>query len=98
MATRTAVKRIGFINQTDGWLGAVKVNRKGDEVGVPVAPGERVFLTPEEVTLTEQSHVRAEDSPFIKKHIVHTDIRTGDIIKEFDGEPLARIPEKTAAG
>lgn len=92
-------KKYGFVNRTQGLLGAVKINRKGDPAGVPVGPGDRIFLTNEEIELTEQSHARAEDSPFLKREIVHYDPATGDEIARFEAPPLEREkqPETAAA-
>lgn len=91
MATATKVKRVGFVNRTQGLVGAVKVNRKGDPDGVPVDPGSRVFLTEEEIELTEQAHAREEDSPFKLREIVHRDPLTGDETARFTAAPLERI-------
>lgn len=88
-------KRTGFENRTQGFVGAVKVNRKGDPEGISVPPGERVFLTDEEIELTEQAPSRSEHSPFAEREIVHYDKETGDEIARFVGAPLSRI--ETAA-
>ena len=89
--TRTRVKRTAFENKTAGYLGAVKIDRKGDEKSVLVAPGDRVFLTQEEVELTEQSHARLADSPFTIREIVHIDPATGDEIARFTAAPLTKV-------
>lgn len=96
MAARTRVKRTEFVNKTQGWLGAIKINRKGDDVGIPIQPGERVFLTDEEIELTEQSHARAENSPFVDREINRYDPLTLEVVETFISAPLARV-EKVAA-
>lgn len=97
-APRPRVKKIEFINRTQGYLGAIKIDRKGDEKSVPVAPGERIFQTPEEVELTEQSHAHAEDSPYVVREIVHYEQATGDETNRFTAAPLERVvPEAAAA-
>lgn len=90
------VTKTEFENRTQGYLGVVKINRKGDEQGVPVAPGTRVFLSDEEIDLTEQAVARAEHSPFAEREIVHFDSRTGNEIERFVAAPLSRV-EKTAS-
>lgn len=82
--------KIEFLNRTQGWLGANRFNRKGDLEPVAVAPGERVFLTNEEIEATEQAHARPEDSPFVIREIVHIDLKTGEEIARFTCAPLER--------
>lgn len=89
------VKRTEFENRTQGYLGVVKVNRKGDPEGRPVEPGTRVFLTDEEIELTEQSVAREQHSPFKVREIVHFDPRTGDQIARFTAAPLSRVTPST---
>lgn len=91
MATATRTKRTEFENRTQGLLGAVKINRKGDPEGVPVEPGTRVFLTDEEIELTDQSHAKAENSPFRLREIVHFSPETGDEIARFTAAPLSKV-------
>lgn len=87
-AKRTHVQRREFINCTQGYLGVVKINRKGDEHAEPVAPGMRVFLTDEEIELTAQQHQRKEDSPFEVREIVHRNLLTGDPVETYMLCPL----------
>lgn len=91
MAARTTVKREGYENRTQGYLGAVKVNRKGDAEGVPVDPGTVVYLSDEEVELTEQAHAKPDDSPFKLREIVHFDPDTGDEAARFTAAPLSKV-------
>lgn len=85
-----------YINNTQGFLGASKINRKGDEVGVPIAPSGRIFLTEEEKTLTEQAQMEAKDSPFLPRTILHFDSATGDKIAEFVAPPLESVRDARA--
>lgn len=97
MAARTTrSKKFEHQNVTQGYLGVTILNRKGDETAVPVEPGDRIFLTQEEIDLTEQSYKRRERSPFHPREIQHRDPHTGDVIKTFVSAPLAR-PEALAA-
>lgn len=94
MATATKTE---FENCTQGVLGVVKIDRKNDQVGVPVEPGDHVFLTDEEIELTEQSHKRPEiDSPFVLREIVHRDPNTHDETARFTASPLRRVEKRTA--
>lgn len=94
--TRARVKRTEFVNETQGWVGAIKINRKGDDTAIGVKPGERVFLTDEEIELTEQSHAMAKDSPFVVREITHRDPHTLDVTKTFVSAPLARVTKAAA--
>lgn len=87
MAARP-VKR-EYQNRTQGWLGAITISRKGDEVPIPVAPGERVFLTDEERDLTGNAHKQRKNSPFEIHHIKIYDA-VGEVVEEWDG-PLLEL-------
>lgn len=89
-----AAAKTEFVNKTQGYLGVVKIDRKGEPVGQPVPPEERVFLTAEEVELTEQAHARAEDSPFFIREIVHFNVATQEETDRFTAAPLERVPPK----
>lgn len=84
-------ERDEFVNRTQGWVGVVKLNRKGDEAPTVVEPGGRVFLTEEEQTLTAQSHRRAEDSPFVERTITHYDPLTHDPTDTFVAPLLEKV-------
>lgn len=77
-----------YVNTTTGYVGAIVIDRKGDEKAVSVAPGTRIFLTEEEKELTGQSHAHAEDSPFEVRHIVYRDFKTSEVVGEADLCPL----------
>lgn len=92
VATKTTRgKKTAFENRTSGYVGAIKVNRKGDETSIPVAPGERVFLSDEEIELTEESYARSDRSPFKIREIVHLDPRTGEELARFTAAPLSKV-------
>lgn len=79
-----STKRVEYLNTTQGYLGAIRINRRGEEESVAVEPGGRVFLNPEERELTDQSHALREHSPFTPQHVVHRDPLTGEVT--FEGE------------
>lgn len=67
MEAATAVpqtqKRL-YRNNTAGYLGVVKLNHRGEEVGVNVDPNGVVWLSDDEATLTARAPKRPEDNPF----------------------------------
>lgn len=87
-------QRDEFVNRTQGWVGVIKLNRKGDEQPTVVEPLGRVFLTAEEQELTEQAHRRREDSPFVERTITHFDPLTHDPVDTFVAPLLERIVPK----
>lgn len=89
--TAKKVEKVEFENRTQGYLGVVKIDRKGDEISLPVEPGARVFLTDEEIALTGQAHKRKQDSPFELREIVHFDQATGEETARFTAPPLERV-------
>lgn len=89
-----AEQRDEFVNRTQGWVGVVRINRKGDEVSESVEPGGRVFLTAEEQELTAQAHRRPEDSPFVVRTITHFDPHSGEPTETFEAPLLEKVPEK----
>lgn len=87
-----------FINQTQGWVGAVQINRKGDEVAVAVEPGASVFLNEEERELTARAHKRAADSPFEPRRVTFYDVETRDETETKTIAPLERAEKVRATG
>lgn len=53
-----------YRNTTRGFVGVVKMGRNGEEKGMPVGPGERVFLSDDEVQLTKDAQKDPSTSPF----------------------------------
>lgn len=84
------IEKQRFVNQSGGWIGAVNISVKGEELGVAVAPGDSVWLSEAEQILTANAPRKAEDNPFIPQRRVATDPITGDRI-EVDVTPL--VPE-----
>lgn len=92
MATRSA-KVTEYVNRTQGWLSARKVNRRGEEENVQLAAGDRVFLTDEERDLTDRAPRRREDSPFTPREIVWHALQTGEEIARFTAAPLTAVDD-----
>lgn len=53
-----------YRNVTEGNIGAVKIDRQGENKGVPVRPGETIWLTEEERRETARAPREAADNPF----------------------------------
>lgn len=103
MAPAKQAQRTEYLNRTQGWLSARRINRKGDEENLPIRPGERVFLTAEEVELTAQSHRLSKDSPFEPREITWFALSTGERLVTFTAPALqatadapAELPEEKA--
>lgn len=86
------IEKAQFRNETEGWVGAVRIGVKGDERGVAVAPGETVWLSEPEQVLTANAPRRAEDNPFIPQPRIKVDPVTGERT-EFMVTPLIRVSE-----
>lgn len=91
-------QRDEFVNRTQGWVGCVKLNRKGDEQPIAVEAGGRVFLTAEEQEITAQAHRRAEDSPFVPRQITHYDPLTHDPVDTFVAPLLEKVERQSTEG
>lgn len=64
MSTPTILKD-QFRNDSPGVIGAVSVNNRGEVQGIPVYPGDTVWLSDEEQVLTANSPRDPADNPLI---------------------------------
>lgn len=71
-----------FKNTTQGVVGAVRIDRKGDEIGVPVQPGESVFLSQEEQIATANAPRSKADNPFLPQPFKIVDELTAEVVEE----------------
>lgn len=53
-----------FRNVTTGWIGVVTIDGRGDSQGIPVAPGQSVWLSEEEQIATANAPQSDADNPF----------------------------------
>lgn len=74
--------RAEFINDSDGYVGAIRYKPNGDEAAISVAPGERVTLSQSEQELTAKSHRDPAKSPFLDQPYEKRDPNTDEIIDE----------------
>lgn len=81
-----------FRNATDGFVGAVVIGPKGDELGVPVEPGGTVWLSEAEQMLTANAPRRPEDNPFIEQVVIRRNPET-DAEEEVKITPLIPVDE-----
>lgn len=72
------VEKQQFENNTGGWVGAVTIDAKGNDVGIAVGPGQRVWLSEAEQRLTAEAPMRPEDNPFVEQSFERIDIETGE--------------------
>jgi hypothetical protein len=84
-------KKSEFLNQTQGYVGAVRISRNGDEQGIAVAPGGRVWLSVDEQIATANAPEDPKDNPFIAAPFVDYDPKTGEMVAEGVREPLKLI-------
>jgi hypothetical protein len=64
--TTTAETRTEFENVSDGVIGAMVADGNGRMTGIPVRPGDTVWLTEAEEIATANASRKAEDNPFEK--------------------------------
>lgn len=82
-----------FLNQTQGYVGAVQFKRNGDERGVAVPPGGRVWLTKDEQIATANAPQQPENNPFLAQPFTDYDPKTGEIIDQGVRPPLKLVTE-----
>lgn len=59
-----AVERVRFENTTQGFVGAITIDARGERHSIAVEPGGSVELSEEEQLATANAPRRAQDSPF----------------------------------
>lgn len=85
--------RTEFLNQTQGYIGAVQIKRTGEEHGVAVPPGGRVWLTEDEQIATANAPQDPADNPFVAQPFTDYDPKTGDVLATGIRAPLKLINE-----
>lgn len=97
MARAKKDEQVQYRNETQGFLGARKFNRKGDEVQVSVRAGEDVWLTEEEKQLTIRAHRKPEGNPFVEREIIVYDLQTHEVTGQKVTAPLTPVQDTGAA-
>lgn len=83
-----------FRNTTDGQVGVITVNRRGEEVPIAVAPGDTIKLSVEEQELTAGAHRDPASSPFLPQTQNVLDPDTGDVVNTVELPFLEKITDK----
>lgn len=72
--------RVQFVNNTEGFIGAVTYAPNGDERSIAVEPGGTVWLSEAEQELTAKAPKDAKDNPFEPQKVPIRDPDTGDVV------------------
>ena len=83
-----------YRNNTQGWIGVVKLSHLGEELGENVDPGGTVWLTEQEAILTAQAPRLAEHNPFAERIYIVQDPTTKRR-KEIKIRPLTLVSGET---
>lgn len=70
-----------YVNTTNGYLGVTTLNHRGDQIAVPLEPGQRIFLSDTEIKLTSSAVRDPRMSPLEPQDFEVRDMRTGDVLK-----------------
>ena len=87
------VERAEFRNTTTGYVGAVRLDNRGEARGVAVAPGESVWLGQEEQELTANAPRRPESNPSLPQPFEQRGPNTGEVLEEGERAPLELVTE-----
>lgn len=93
MSTTTADTRTEFENVSDGVIGVQVADGNNRMQGIPVKPGETVWLTEAEEIATANAPRRPEDNPFTKGWL-QVKTRAGDVINR---RPIGSRDQVTTA-
>lgn len=91
-------ERFQFVNNTEGYIGAVQYKPNGDESAVAVEPGGTVWLSVAEQEITAKAPRDARDNPFIPHVVPILDPHTGKQVSEKTVTPLTRNTESRPIG
>src|SRR4051794_31075087 len=81
-----------FRNTTRGYVGAIKVDRRGDRRAVAVPPGDTIELTEEEQEATANAPKDPSKSPFEAQAFEERDV-FGEVIETGVRAPLELVSE-----
>lgn len=87
-----------FRNTTTGFVGAIKIDRRGDKEAVAVPPGESVELNEEEQQATARAHKNPADNPFLDQDYEVRDPQTGEVLESGRRPPLELVTEERPIG
>lgn len=78
-----------FRNTTQGYLGVITIDRRGERHAVAVGPGETVWLSVEEQEVTAMAPRLPEHNPFVDQEFQIRD-EHGEVTEEGSRPPLVR--------
>jgi hypothetical protein len=81
-----AVKRVRFENTTEGFVGAITIDARGEHRGVAVEPHGTIELSEEEQIATANAPRHAEDSPFEEREEPEYDDE-GKLLRTVKAQP-----------
>lgn len=87
------IEKQQFQNQSGGYVGAVVIGPRGDDVGVAVEPGGYVWLSEQEQRLTANAPRQAKDNPFVKQTRERRNEET-DALEEYEVVPLVPVSDE----
>jgi hypothetical protein len=77
-------------NNTAGWIGVIKLNHRGEEIGDAVEPYGTVWLSEDEMILTARAPRLPEDNPFAEWVLLRVNPET-QAREEFKIRPLTLV-------
>lgn len=86
------VEKEQFRNESGGYVGVVTLTSRGDDKGMPVAPGDTVWLSEDEQVLTANAPRLAEHNPFVPQKVIQRNPET-DAQEETWVTPLVKVNE-----
>lgn len=87
-----------FRNTTEGFVGAIQIDGRGDRKAVAVGPGEEIALSVEEEQETANGPRDPRDNPFLESSTDVRDSETGMVLEEGTKPQLERVTEARAIG
>lgn len=72
-AATAQVEKKPYKNQTAGWLGVVKLDHLGAQIGHSIEPYGSVYLSDEEAILTARAPKDPKDNPFVEQNFMFED-------------------------
>ena len=96
MAGTTAEAKVAkrqYKNQTAGWLGVVKLDHLGAQLGHPVPPYGTVYLSDDEAILTARAPADPKDNPFEEQSFMFVDEKGAHVEQQM--RPLILLSDES---
>lgn len=82
-----------YVNTTQGYLGVVRINRRGEDEAISLEPGQHILLSDEERKLTAEGPRNSEDNPFESQAYEIRDPDTHEVSEKGHRPPLALVTQ-----